>query len=45
MGKAAQRRSTLGLTKCLVDTLTVDDKDAVFLDPDLAGLVMDCTTT
>ena len=31
------RRSTLRLNKRIVDRLTVDNKDAVFWDRDLAG--------
>ena len=31
------KRSTLRLTKRIVDRLKVDDKDAVFWDSDLAG--------
>ena len=31
------KRSTLRLTKRIVDRLKVDDKDAIFWDSDLAG--------
>ena len=34
------KRSTLRLTKRIVDRLKVDDKDAIFWDSDLAGFVM-----